>query len=164
MQEELQQDARDHQHGDDLLRARRSRSRGHESQRHQRPVGDAVAGMNRVQKAEVVAVACGGVRHARVAEQQREDTEANAVQTMSAAISRPAHAPKAELCDVGDQLQAQRAFVEPGPQPSRNREWRKRGEIHGDIEDGETKRTESRIARGMVRSGWRTSLPRKEML
>ena len=73
LQEELQQDAGDDQHGDDLLKAEEAEDRSDQTEGYEGAVGDSVARMNGSEKAEIVAALRGGKGNARVAEQQRKD-------------------------------------------------------------------------------------------
>ena len=72
--EELEQDARDDEHGDDLGEREEAEECADEAEGDERAVGNSVAWVDGGEKAEVVAVAGGGVGDARVAEEQREDT------------------------------------------------------------------------------------------
>ena len=73
LKEELQQDAGDDQHGDDLLEAEEAEERSDEAEGDEGAVGDSVAGMDSGEEAEVVAALRGGERDARVSEKKRED-------------------------------------------------------------------------------------------
>ena len=68
LQEELQQDARDDQQSDDLREREEAEEGSHQAECDKRAVGNAVLRVHRGKKAEIVAVAGGGVGHARVAE------------------------------------------------------------------------------------------------
>ena len=51
LKKKLQQDARDHQHGDDLRQRKEAEAGGHETESHERAVRNAVLWMHRGQKA-----------------------------------------------------------------------------------------------------------------
>ena len=68
LQEKLQQDARDDEQSNDLRERKETEERADKAESDERAVRNAVAGMDGGEKAEVVAIARGGVGHARVAE------------------------------------------------------------------------------------------------
>src|SRR5208282_6295659 len=72
LKEKLQQDARDDQHGDDLLQGKETECRGNETKRNQRTVRDSVPRMNLVQETKKIAVVRRSEGHARVTEQKRK--------------------------------------------------------------------------------------------
>ena len=73
LKKELQKDAGDDEHGDDLREREETEERSDETEGNQRTMWNAVPGMDGAKIAEVVAVTRGGVRYARVAELERED-------------------------------------------------------------------------------------------
>ena len=162
LEKKLQQDAGNHQHGDDLLKREEAKDGGDESQGNERAMGYAVARMNRVEEAEVIAVAGGSIMDARIAEQQRKHRSKRGPHDES---GHEAAGPDAEgrAGDVRDQLQVQ-PFLAPAGQTRPCRALPGAPPYSSPHRTQLTKSTESRMARGIVRSGWRTSLPRKVML
>ncbi len=73
LQRELKKNAGDDEHGDDLGEREETEECADEAEGDERAVGDAVLRVDGGEKAEVVAVAGGGVGNAGVAEEQRED-------------------------------------------------------------------------------------------
>jgi hypothetical protein len=64
LEEELQQDASDNEQRDDLGEREEAKARTDDTECDERAVRNAVARMNGSEKAEVVAITCGGKRHA----------------------------------------------------------------------------------------------------
>ena len=127
---ELQQDARDHEHGDYLSEREEAEDSSHEAQSHQRAVGNAVLGVQGGQEAEVVAIARGSVGHARVAEKQRKDAgEGGPHDEGGNGVAGPRT--EAGAGNFGDKLHTQRSGF-GGVGCGAPQRWQ-HGQIHGDV-------------------------------
>ena len=73
LKRELEQDARDDENSDDLREREEAEKGSDKAEGNERAVGNSVLRMDGSEKAEVVAIARGGVGDAGVAEEQRED-------------------------------------------------------------------------------------------
>ena len=73
LQEELQDDADGDQGGDHVREIEEAETGRDRAEREQGDIREALFGMEAAEDAEVVAVERGGVGHARIAEQERED-------------------------------------------------------------------------------------------
>ena len=133
LEQKLQQDADDDEQGDDLAEGEETEEGGGESEGDERAVRESVAGMERVEGAKEVAVACGGPGNAGVAEQEREDAGKGAPED-ERGEDAGGGGTEGDAGEVGDEGDAsggvgcgERAGAERGQQ----------GEVHGEIERGD---------------------------